>query len=367
MKVNFIDLKQRYIEEKTDLLKCLKKTLKSGNLVLTPEIDEFENKICKYVGSKYCVSLNSGTDALMISLWALGIKKGDEVITSPISFVATAGAIAHVGAIPVFVDVDQDSNINPSLIEDKITNKTKAIIPVHWTGRISNMIQINKIAKKYKLHVIEDSAQAMGSYFNKKHGGTFSKIGIFSAHPLKNLNAIGDAGFLVTNDKKIYEKIKIYRNHGLISRDNVEFFGVNSRMDTINAVILGMRLKKLKGIISRRRNNVNLYRKLINTNHVIIPKCKKIEFNSFVMFIVLAEERDRLQKYLAKFNIQTLVYYGTPLHLHKASKIFSYKIGDFPIAESICKKVLALPHHQHLTEKQISFVAKKINDFYLSM
>ena len=365
MKVNFIDLKQRFIEEKKDLLKSITKTLKSGNLVLTPEVEAFESKVSKYVGSKYCVSLNSGTDALMMALWSLGIKKGDEVITSPISFVATAGSIVHVGAKPVFVDVGEDLNINADLIEQKITKRTKAIMPVHWTGRVSNMTKVNKIAKKYKLHVIEDSAQSMGSYFNSKHGGTYGKVGIFSAHPLKNFNAIGDAGFLVTNNKKIYEKIKIYRNHGLVSRDNVEFFGVNSRMDTVNAEILSFRLKKLKNIIIRRRRNANLYRKLIKTKKIIIPECKKNEYNSFVMFLVLAEKRDQLKNYLSNFGIQTIIYYGNPLHLHKAAKILNYKKGDFPVAEKICKNVLALPHHQHITSKQIEFVSQKINEFYI--
>jgi len=364
MRVNFIDLKQRYIEEKNDLQKIINKTLKSGNLVLTPEIEEFEKKICKYVKSKYCVSLNSGTDALMLSLWSLGIKKGDEVITSPISFIATAGAIAHVGAIPKFVDVNYDLNINVELIEKKITKKTKAIMPVHWTGRICEMNKINKIAKKYNIPVIEDSAQAMGSYYKNVHGGTFGKIGIFSAHPLKNLNAIGDSGFLVTNNKNIYKKIRTYRNHGLVARDDVSFFGVNSRMDTINSQILTMRLTKLSNIIKKRRYNVNLYRKYINDKNIFIPECKNYEYNSFVMFIVLAENRDNLKKYLEKFGIQTLIYYGKPLHLHKASKIFGYKKGDYPIAENICNKVLALPHHQYLTKKQIIYVATKINVFY---
>ena len=188
-------------------------------------------KICKYVGAKYCLGLNSGTDALMMSLWATGISKGDEVITSPISFIASASSIIHLGAKPVFVDVKEDLNIDPDLIEKAITKKTKAIMPVHWTGRICDMNKIKKIAKKYKLLVIEDAAQAMGSYSNKKHAGTFGNISAFSTHPLKNLNALGDGGFIITDNKKYYDKIKLYRNHGLKSRDNVEIVGVNSRLD----------------------------------------------------------------------------------------------------------------------------------------
>ena len=240
MKVAFIDLKKRYLDERKDILKIVDQTLTKGNLVLTPEIETFEKEICNYTGKKFCVTLNSGTDALMMALWSLGIGKGDEVITSPISFIATIGAIEHVGAKPVFVDVNFDLNINVDLIESKITKKTKAIMPVHWTGRICNMTKIISLAKKYNLKVIEDSAQAMGSYYKNKHAGSFGNISAFSTHPLKNLNAVGDGGFITTNNKKLYDKIKLFRSHGLKSRDNVEIFGVNSRLDSLNAEILVM-------------------------------------------------------------------------------------------------------------------------------
>ncbi len=364
MKIEVIDLRKRFQEEKKEILKSINKVLKKGNLILTPEVENFENKICKYLGSKYCLGLNSGTDALMMSLWATGISKGDEVITSPISFIASSNAIIHVGAKPVFVDIGDDLNINPDLIEKSITKKTKAIMPIHWTGRLSNMEKIVKIAKKYNLIIIEDAAQAMGAYFKKKHAGTFGKIAAFSTHPLKNLNAVGDGGFIVTDDKKIYDKIKLYRNHGLISRDRVEIAGVNSRLDSLQAEILSFRLKRLKKIISRRANNIKLYKKFINSKKVKIIETKKNYIDANVMFITLCEKRDELQKYLSKFNIQSLVYYQTPLHLHKVNKYLGYKKGNFPLAEKITKNVLSFPHHQHLTLKEIKFVAKKINNFY---
>jgi len=364
MHVPLIDLKQRYIEEKDDIINIIDQTLTKGNLVLTPEINDFENDICKFVGSQNCVTLNSGTDALMMSLWAAGIKKGDEVITSPISFVATIGAIIHVGAKPVFVDVCDDLNINPDLIESKINKKTKAIIPVHWTGRVCKMDKIIDIAKKNNLIVIEDSAQAMGSYYNNKHGGTFGDIGIFSAHPLKNFNAIGDSGFLVTNNDHFANKINLYRNHGLASRDNVEIFGVNSRMDTVNAQILKYRLGRLENIIDRRRKNVNFYREILQIEEIVIPTCAANEKNSFVMFIVLAKERDQLKKYLDSKNIESLVYYSKPLHMHKAYiDKFSDK-NNLIKSENITKKVLALPIHQHLNENQINYVCENIKNFY---
>jgi dTDP-4-amino-4,6-dideoxygalactose transaminase len=365
MQVDLIDLVSRYKDEKKEINTCINKILKKGNLILTQEVEIFEKEICDYTNSKFCLGLNSGTDALMMALWSCGIGKGDEVITTSKSFIATMAAIVHVGATPVLVDVNADLNMNTNLIEERITKNTKAIMPVHWTGRICDMENINKIAKKNNLIVIEDAAQAMGSYYKNKHAGAFSKIACYSAHPLKNLNALGDAGYLTTNDENIYKKIKLYRNHGLRARDDVEIFGVNSRLDALHAEILSMRLKKLKKIILKRRENIELYRKLLkDVIDITIPKDKKDEFSSYVMFITLCKRRNELQKYLQKFNIQSLIYYGTPLHLHEASKKLGFKKGDYPQAEYYCENVLALPHHQYLTKAQIVFVAEKIIDFY---
>ena len=362
-KVELIDLRSRYLKERKKILSILDKNLKRGSLVLTPELKKLEDKIAKFTKSRFCLGLNSGTDALMIAMWSCGIKKGDEVITSPISFVATVGSIVHLGAKPIFADVGQDLNIDPSSIEKLITKKTKAIMPVHWTGRICDMDKIKKIAKKNNLLIIEDAAQGMGSYYKGKHAGNFSKVAAFSAHPLKNLNGIGDSGFITTNDKKIYEKIKLYRNHGLAGRDLVKIFGINSRLDVINAEIINFRLSKLKSIIKKRQKNINIYKKLIKTNKVKIIEDKKYEINSHTMFITLCENRDKLKKYLEKFRIQSLVYYGTPLHKHEASKIFqNYK--KIKNAEYLSTKVLALPHHQNLNYKDIEYVCNKINKFY---
>ncbi len=364
MKIELIDLKKRSKDEKKELVNCFNKIIKKGSFVLTKEVSDYEKNIQNYTNNKFCLGLNSGTDALMMALWALGIKKGDEVITSPISFVASAGAIAHVGAKPVFVDVDDDLNIDVKLIERSITKKTRAIMPVHWTGKICKMTEIQKIAKKYKLKIIEDSAQGMGSYYKNKHAGSFSDIAAFSAHPLKNLNAIGDAGFVLTNKKTLYEKIKLYRNHGLKSRDNVHIFGVNSRLDSINAEILSYRLKKLKFIIKSRRKNISLYRKYIKTKKVILPKEDIYNYDSYVMMVSKCKNRDKLQKFLLQKGIQTLIYYGTPLHLHKASKVLGYKKGDFPVAEKLCSEVLSFPHHQHLKQNEIKYISNCINEFY---
>ena len=364
MKVEIIDLKKRFKIEKVQILKHIKKVLDKGNLILTSEVSNFEESICKYTGSNYCLGLNSGTDALMMSLWSLGIKKGDEVITSPISFIASVSSIIHLGAKPVFVDIGYDLNMNADLIEKAITKKTKAIMPVHWTGRMCDMDKICKIAKKYNLKIIEDSAQGMGSYFKKKHAGTFSDIAAFSAHPLKNLNGLGDGGFVITNKKFLYDKIKLFRNHGLKGRDNVETIGVNSRLDSLNAEVLSFRLKKLKSVINQRQENINLYRKLINTKKNKIIDEIDYKKNANVMFINFCEKRDQLQEYLKKFNIQTLVYYKNPLYSHKATRYLKINKKNFPVTNKLVKKVLAFPHHQYLKKKEIAFVCKKINDFY---
>jgi dTDP-4-amino-4,6-dideoxygalactose transaminase len=364
IRISLIDLQQRFHEERTELLACVERVLASGQFVLTPELTKFEEKIAEYTGSKHCVGLNSGTDALMMGLMAMGITKGDEVITSPISFVASSGSIAHVGGTPVYADVLDDQNIDPAEIEKKITPRTKAIMPVHWTGRISDMHAIQQIADKHGLMIIEDSCQSMGATYHGQHGGTFGAVGVFSAHPLKALNATGDAGFMVSDDDAIVEKVRRYRNHGLVDRDTCLEYGVNSRLDVLQAEILLYRLGRLASITDRRRHNVNLYRELITAPEVFIPSCAAHEVNPFVMFLIQAERRDELKAHLESKGIQSLVYYGTPLHLQPAAKRYGYERGDFPIAERQADRVLALPHHQHLTKDEITEVAGEVNAFY---
>lgn len=365
MTIEFIDLKARYKDEKKQLNKIFNKVLKSGQLILSDENKKLEKNISDYLNTKYCVTLNSGTDALLMALWALGIKKNDEVITSTISFIATAASIDHIGAKPIFVDVDNDLNIDIKKIEQKITKKTKAIIPVHWTGKMCNMKEIKLIADKYNLKIIEDAAQAIGSKLDGLSPGRYSDIATFSTHPLKVLNAIGDGGFLTTNNKDLYEKIIKYRNHGMVARDTFEFYGLNSRMDALNAAIVNYRLKKTKLIIKKRKKNIDIYKKNIKTSKFVFIEDNKNEVQSYTMFVAMAENRDQLQKYLSSNNIQSLVYYGTPLHLQRASKKHGYKKDDFPQAEYYCNRVISLPFHQYMKKKEILLICKFVNKFYL--
>ena len=363
-KVPFIDLKQRYEEERGEILACVENVLSKGHLILTEEVNEFEQQASEYINVKHVIGLNSGTDALMMALWAYGIGRGDEVITTPVSFVATSGSIMHVGAKPVYVDVCDDQNIDPNKIEQAITPKTKAIMPVHWGGRIADMDSIMQIAERHNLLVIEDAAQAMGAYYRGRHGGSFGDASAYSAHPLKNLNALGDAGFMSTNNDEVNRKVRLYRSHGLESRDNCVLYGVNSRLDSLNAEVLKYRLQKLKQIVDRRRHNVELYRSFIKPGPIYIPEEKSYEHNSYVMFITQADRRDELKDYLLTHGIESLVYYGTPLHLHKAAQSLGVMKGSLPVAEAQCEKVLALPHHQNLTDDQIQYVSEKVNAFY---
>lgn len=365
MQVEFIDLKARYKDEKKELDECFHRILSKGHLVLTEELKDLENNVCEYTGSKYCLGLNSGTDALMIALWALDIGKGDEVIIPAISFFATAGAVAHVGATPRFCEVTSDYNIDTLHAESLINERTKAIMPVHWAGKTADINDLQILCKKNDLILIEDSAQSMGASFNGRHPGTFGVAGGISCHPLKNLNGVGDAGMLLTSSEAVYEKARRYRNHGMVERDKAEIFGVNSRMDSLNAEIIKYRLTKLDEVVSKRNDNVKLYKELLQIDEVQYSSdAIGSNIDTQVMFIVTAERRDDLKEFLKKKGIETLVYYGTPLHLHEASRPFSKGRGSLPVSEKICSSVLALPHHQYLSDEQIQYVCENVKAFY---
>ncbi len=365
MKIPYINLTKQYKIEKKKLLKVIDKCLSTGKWVGGSEVEKFEKSISKICKVKYCVSLNSGTDALTLALHLLGVRRGDEVITPPNSFIASTAVITHLGAKPVFVDVKKDQNINENNIEEKITKKTKAIMPVHLTGRMCTMDKIIKISKKYNIPVIEDCAQSILSSYKKKMSGSWGNVGCFSAHPLKNLNASGDGGYLTTNNKSIYEKIKNLRTHGMEeSRDNVSSFGYVSRMDNMQAAILNFRLKNLKNIINKRRKNVDFYLDNLNLNRVYFPMEKQSEYNSYHTFVVQVEKRNQLREFLKKRGIETSIHYPVPIHLQAASKYLGYKKGDFLETESQSKKILTLPINQFLSKKEIIYICKMINYFY---
>ncbi len=365
MNIPYVSLSRQWKEEKKDLLNIIDKTLSSGDWVGGKNIKVFEDKISKICNTNYAAALNSGTDALTFALHLLGVKRGDEVITTPNSFIATISVIIHLGAKPIFVDVLPDQLMDPKKLENAITKKTKLIMPVHLTGRVCNMREINKIAKKYKIPVVEDAAQAIGSKYFNKPAGSLGDIGCFSSHPLKNLNASGDGGYLTTNNQFIYNKVYELRNHGMINRNKINNFGYVSRMDNLQAAILNYRLKNFKKVIQKRRENFKLYSKLLDKRYVFFPKEEKYQFNTYHTFVIQVNKRDKLKNYLNKNKIGTAIHYPIPLHLQPASKSLGYKNGDFEVAENQSKKILTLPINQFLSKKEIKFVCDKVNYFYL--
>jgi len=366
MKVNYLNLIEQWKEEKKYLLPVVKKAMGSGLYVGShaKDVNKFENNVKKLCKTKYAVALNSGTDALTLALHALGIKKGDEVITPSNSYIASTGAIVHLGAVPVFADVLLDQNIDPKKIEEVITKKTKAIMPVHLTGRSCDMDKIMKISKKYKIPVVEDCAQAFGTKFKNKHCGSFGIVGCFSTHPLKNLNGMGDGGFIVTDNLKIAKYIGKIRNHGLKTRDEVECFGRVSRMDNIQAVILNFRLKRIKSIIKKRRYNAYYYYKKLDKRYVFFSPEKKNEYNTYHSFIIQAPKRNELKRFLKSKNITTYIHYPIPIHKQKAYENLFHKPSSLPITELQSKQILSLPVHHNLTKKQLKYVVNTINYFY---
>jgi len=365
VKVKYIDLpKQAHAE---DIIKDIKTLLLStGQYTLGPQVQEFETKFAQLCKTDYAVGLNSGTDALFLSMKILGIGPGDEVITAPNSFIATAAAIANTGAKPVFVDVGDDYTINPDLIEAAITPMTKAIIPVHLTGNPADMPRIMDIAEKHRLYVIEDAAQAISASIDGKPIGSFGISGCFSLHPLKNLNAWGDGGAVTTSDKGFFETMKLLRNHGLKNRDECAIFGYNSRLDTLQAIVAIRLMDDLEQITNTRIRNAKVYDEaLIDlSEHIAIPTRKKNVKQVFHTYVIQVKERDKLYRYLLENGIEVKVHYPIPIHLQEVCQYLGYKEGDFPICETQAKSILTLPVHQHLTASQLAYVIETIRKFY---
>ncbi len=364
MKVRYSYLPQQFSKAE-DLWSNLKKFVKTGDFTLGKPLERFEKDFSKLIGTKYALGVNSGTDAIKISLKAMGIKYGDEIITAANTFVATVGAICEIGAIPIFVDCDDTFCINPKKIEEKITKKTKAIVPVHFTGYMSNMPIINKIAKKYKLIIIEDACQSILGSINGKNAGLWGDTAAFSLHPLKNINVWSDGGIVVTNKKNIYEKIKLLRNHGLKDRDNVSILGYNSRLDTIQAVVGNWILPKAKWIADQRIKNAKfLDSELKKINQISIPPRPKNFRLVYHLYIIFANHRNKLLKYCQKKGIEAKIHYPIPIYRQPALKFLKHKKGDFPVTDNHTKKIITFPCDQHLTKKELKFIIKTVKDFY---
>jgi len=388
--MQFLDLKAQYRSVKKEIDRAIKRVLESGQFIGGQEVENFEKEFARFCGVKYAISVNSGTDALFLSLKALGIGSGDEVITTPFTFIATAEVIANLGAKPVFVDINpQTFNIDPSKIEKAITKKTKAIILVHLFGQMADMDEIMRIAKKYKLFVVEDAAQAIGAkikfpisnfqFSNKSQisksklkikwrmAGAIGDVGCFSFFPSKNLGAFGDGGMVVTNNKKLAEKICLLRNHGSSPKEKYLnlILGTNSRLDAIQAAILRVKLKYLKKWIKKRQEIANYYNQFLQgIGDIQVPEILLDRTHTFHQYTIRTKNRDKLKKYLEKNGIPTMIYYPIPLHLQPAFKCLGYKKGDFTESEKASKEVLSLPMYPELKIREQNWIVKKIKEFY---
>ena len=367
--IPLLDLRKQYHSIKPEIDARLREVLESSRFILGPQVKSLEEEIAGLCQVKHAVGVASGTDALELALRALGIKEGDEVITTPFTFIGTTEAITQVGAKIVFADINLDSyNIDPQKIRDKITSKTRAIIPVHLYGQPCEMDEIVEIARENNLFVIEDCAQAIGAEYKGRRAGSFGNIGCFSFFPSKNLGGYGDGGMIVTNNQEISEKIRMLRVHGSKNKYFHLVQGRNSRLDEIQAGILRVKLKYLNKWNEQRRKKAKIYNELIAKSNlagkVIAPKTVEQTKAVFHLYIARVKHRDELLNYLKSKEIFAAVHYPVPLHLQEVYKEAGYKSGDFPNAELAAREVISLPLYPDITEEQINLVVETIKDFY---
>ena len=363
MKVPMLDLSEQYHELREEILKNLDEVMGSSKFILGDNVKKLEKDIASYSNAEYGVGVANGSDALHISLQACGVSEGDEVITTPFTFFARAGAK------PVFVDIEEDTfNIDPKKIEEAITPKTKAIIPVHLYGQTADMDPIREIAKKHNLYIIEDAAQAIGAKYKDKMVGELGDTACFSFFPTKNLGAYGDAGMVVTNEQELAEKMQVIRVHGSKPKYYHHVLGYNSRLDELQAAVLNVKFQHLNKWIDARRTAANNYDSLIeemvNGVEIVTPIVKPDRYHVFHQYTLRVPNRDDLQKHLAVNGVASMVYYPLPLHIQPVFKELGYKEGDFQVAEKATKEAISLPMFPELKKEQQVYVVEKIAEFY---
>ena len=365
----FLDLKSEFAQVREDVITAVTRVLESQHFILGPEVESLETEIASRVGSKFAIGCASGSDALMLSLMALGIGPGDEVITTPFTFVATLGAIARLGARPVLVDIDAlDFNINADRVAEAITSKTRAILPVHLFGLAADLSPLLELAGKINVPLVEDGAQALGAKYRAKSVGAWGTTGCFSFFPSKNLGGAGDGGMITTNDPALADHLKILRVHGSRAKYKYECLGINSRLDAMQAALLRVKLRHLDEWTALRQRNAQRYDALFAefglTSTVQVPAVVGDRVHVFNQYVVRVPERDALRVHLRQHGIPTEIYYPYPLHLEQAFKYLEYKPGDFPKAEAACEQVLALPVFPMMSEEQQRYVVSHIANFF---
>jgi dTDP-4-amino-4,6-dideoxygalactose transaminase len=361
MKVSLLDLKAHYPPIREEIRKVVDEVFDQQALILGPYVEKFEKELAEYCGVKHAIGVSSGTDALLCSLMAIGIKPGDEVICPTFTFFATAGSIARLGAIPVFVDIDPSTfNIDPKKIPEKITGRTRAIIPVDLYGQVANLEAINEIAAKNGLKVIEDAAQAIGAKRHGKRACSTVTAGCLSFYPTKNLGAFGDAGAICTNDDNIAEVCRLMRVHGSGHQYHHKFIGGMFRLAAVQAAVLSVKLKYLESWHEGRRRNAAIYDRYLTGGKIVTPRIESGNWSIYNQYVVRVPDRDRVKQALQEKGIGSAIYYPIPLHLQECFAYLNYKPGDFPQSERACREVLALPIYPDLTQEQVTYVAKEL-------
>ena len=357
--VPYVNLTAQHAPIKDELLAAVARVLGHGRFILGPEVEEFETRFAEYCGTRYAVGVDNGTSALYLTLRSLDVGPGDEVITAPNSFLASTAAIALTGARPVFVDVRDDFNIDPDLVQAAVTPKTRAIMPIHLTGRPADMHRIMEVADKHGLAVIEDCAQAVGARHHDQPVGSFGVAGCFSLHPLKNLSAVGDGGVITTDDPDLHDKLRMARNHGLRTREHCEFWSHNCRLDTVQAAMLLVKMKYLDGWTEDRRARAVFYRDRLQTL-VQVPVDKPHEYAVYHTFVIMANDRDGLQHSLAQRGVETKVHYPLAIHQQHAAQQSGWRGVSCPVTEAQVQTILSLPIYPELTEAQSQHVVDSI-------
>jgi dTDP-4-amino-4,6-dideoxygalactose transaminase len=365
----FLDLKAQFASIRSEVTDAVAKVFESQYFILGPEVDAFEKEVSAFTGCKYAIGCASGSDALILALLALDIGLGDEVITAPFTFFASAGSIVRVGAKPVFVDIDPHTfNIAPQAIERAITPRTKAIMPIHLFGLCAEMDEIQKVASAHRIPVVEDAAQAIGARYKDRSAGSIGAIGCFSFFPSKNLGGAGDGGMLTTNDAALAEKLRLLHVHGARTKYEYELPGINSRLDALQAAILRVKLRHLDNWSAARQKNAARYHELFREFHleskITLPTAPQHYSHIYNQFTIRSKDRDALREYLVSRGIPSEIYYPKPLHLQKAFAYLGGKSGDFPVSEAASLEVLSLPIFPELTDSQLQAVVSAIAEFF---
>ncbi len=359
-KIRFLKLEITDLQEKQELLDAMARVLDHGRIVLGPEVETLESRIAQYTGRKFAIGVNSGTDALFIALRALGIGPGHEVITTPLSWIATANAIAMTGATPVFADIGPDLNMDPGSLSALITENTRGIMPVHYTGRICDMEPLLEVAQAHDLFLIEDAAQAFGARYQDKPAGAFGDVACFSMNPMKVLAAVGEAGMIVTDDEELYDRIQILRYNGTVNKETCILPALNGRLDTLQAAVLLKRLDRLQVLIERRREIAAWYNRHLSSLVTVPPLDDR--YDVFYTYTIQADHRDQLKNYLEQQGIETKIQH--PILMPEQPAYQNWTDGRFENARKLQERILCLPAHEKLTQAEMEYVVETIRSFY---